>query len=439
MNNKRPRRAAFATLGCRLNQFETDALVGRFAESGWEIVPFDREADLYVINTCTITGKGEQKSRHIVNKARRRNPEALIAVTGCSVEYDADRYRALDGVDLIVDNAHKSALPELVAVQLEEIPGGTEQEDRFAFHTGRHSLHTRAMIKIQDGCNNFCSFCIVPHVRGRAVSLSAAEVRAELERTIALGYKEIVLTGVNISRWQEGERDFADLVEQLLAVPGDFRLHLPSVEPDPAVERLLPLFSHPKLVRHLHICIQSGSETVLKRMRRRHTAAELLTLTGRLRAIDPLFNISADIITGFPGESDEEFAQTIALLQKLHLSHIHTFKYSPRKGTAAAAMEDQIPEKIKKARSQAVRRLAAASRLHCYKEAVAAEQQMLVEQINAGSGAATGYSEYYYYCELPPGQTATNRFVTVKPVSVGVDPVRLICTPVQRDSEVRRA
>lgn len=434
MNRNRQRRAAFATLGCRLNQFETDALVGRFAEAGWTIVPFDTEAELYVINTCTITGKGEQKSRRMVNKARRMKPDAVVAVTGCSVEYDPERYRAAGDIDLIVNNEQKSSLPDLVETLLEPGLDPPPAGDKFGFHTGSRSLHTRAMIKIQDGCNNFCAFCIVPHVRGRAVSLPPKQVLAELERTVALGYREIVLTGVNISRYRHGSVDFSGLIKMLLELPAEFRLHLPSVEPDPVLFQTVPLFAHPKLVRHLHICIQSGSDSVLKRMRRRHGTEDLQRFAEELRKQDPLFNLSADIIVGFPGETDDEFAATVSLLQQLELSHIHTFKYSPRKGTPAATMPDQIPEEIKDARSRVIRQIAAESRLNYYQKAVGIPQQLLIEKTVPQADTAkpsnqvTGYSERYLFCETAGSPADINSFLTVMPLTVGRDPVRLICS-----------
>ncbi len=406
------RKVAFQTLGCRLNQHETDAVAAKFTQAGYEIVKFDQEADVYIINTCSVTAKSDRKSRNLINRARRES-EALVVVTGCYVD-GAKEGLEEDGLTYIIDNDKKSHIFELVDSHFgsENIHPATLDADRFGFNADENPLHTRALVKIHDGCDNFCTYCIIPHVRGRAVSRDINEVIDQSRRLIESGFKEIVLTGINISRYKWIEYTFADVVEKILDLPGDFRLHIPSMEPENVTDRFIEMINHPKLCRHIHLCLQSGSDRILKAMNRKYSSGQFIDIVKRIKAVAPDFNITTDIIVGFPGETDEDFAETLKVAETVKFGHIHTFKYSRREGTPAAKMQEQVPEKTKSARSEELRNLADKLKSEYRNGFIGKEQTVLVEKIK--DGVATGYSQYYTPVRFAAGGTIKeNSFVKV--------------------------
>ncbi len=408
------KKIAFKTLGCRLNLFETDALVSEFTKMNYEVVDFGEKADVYVVNTCTVTNQSDHKSKQVMNQVKRLHPGALKIVTGCMATNYKEELEQSGQVDYVVDNDHKTAIAPLVEAYFNgEITSPDHYEkDLFGYDPADTTLHTRSLIKIQDGCNNFCTFCIIPKVRGRAVSRPAKAVYENIRQVIGFGYKEIVLTGVNIGRYRDGKTDFEKLVENILELPGDFRLRISSMEPDGFTDSFFRLFAHPKLTPHLHLCLQSGSEEILLRMRRMYTAKLFEEMANELRRRYPGFNLTTDIIVGFPGETEEDFRESLTMARRLQFGHIHTFKYSVRHGTRAERMPEQLPEKEKTRRSEIIRNLSDKMKLDYRKSFVGKEQTVLVEQFDK-RGFATGYGEHYVPVVIRQKGLEKNKFYTV--------------------------
>ncbi len=412
------RRVAFKTLGCRLNQFETDSVLTDFYKTGYDIVPFNEPADVYVVNTCTVTNSGDHKSRSAISQAVHGKEGSLVVVTGCMAESQKEYLENRGDVAYVVNNKNKASILPLVEAHFNhEIHApGLLKEDIFGFTVAEKSFHTRSMIKIQDGCDNFCTFCIVPMVRGRAVSRPGKDILANIRKVIDLGYKEIVLTGVNISRYNQDGLTFTGLLEKIVSLEGDFRVRISSIEPEGFSKQLYDLFSHEKLCPHLHLCLQSGSDRILMQMRRVYTLPLYMTIVDQLRYRFPLFNFTTDIMVGFPGETEEDFEETCKVIREVGFSHVHTFRYSIREGTRAARMEGQIPSKIKNERSTAVRNLASANKLNYRRHFEGLTQTVLVENIT--DGKARGYGENYVPVEFANTQPAKNYFQTITVKSI---------------------
>ena len=353
------KRIAFKTLGCRLNQCETDAIAAEFGHAGYRIVDFREDADIYVVNTCTVTVQSDRKSRHLINHASRKPGKPLVVVTGCMVNNYRNAAKLSLQADYYVENNRKTSLFSLVDAHLKGETACPEQYEPgvFNFKPADITFHTRSLVKIQDGCDNYCSFCIVPFVRGRAVSRPFKDIIENISTVLDYGYREVVLTGVNLGRYLYEGVDFGELVEKILYIGRDFRLRISSMEPEGISDKFISLFSNPKLMPHLHICLQSGSDRILKAMHRMYTLKEYLDITGKIRSAWPDFNFTTDIIVGFPGESDEDFELSCRIVRDIGFSHIHTFKYSTREGTRAGRMEGQVPEKVKNHRSGIIRDL----------------------------------------------------------------------------------
>ena len=433
-HTQQARSVAFQTLGCKLNQYETDALATRFEDRGYTVVDNRQKADCYVINTCTVTNKGDRKSRNAINRSVRiadssplpaganekggqlehaiartspkeggtnATPEKpLVVVTGCFAESHRQELEN-DSRVVTVGNEQKQSIVELVDAHFageylrpDELP-----RDVFNYGIPKQLFHTRSFIKVQDGCDNYCTFCIIPFVRGRARSRSADAIRDELKRSIDTGYREIVLTGVNISRWSDGELSFSRLVETLLETEGDFRLRLSSLEPDQLDSRFFDLFSHPRMSPHLHLCLQSGSERVLLKMRRQYTARGYVSIAESLLDRYPDFNLTTDCIVGFPGETDEEFAETVAIAQNLGFTHIHTFPYSVRSGTRAERMEGHVSNATKEKRSAVLREISGSNKAAYHRRMTGKHGRLLVERLE--DGILHGYTEHYIPVRVP--------------------------------------
>ncbi len=391
------KKVAFKTLGCRLNQFETDSIVTDFHKAGYEVVKFNEEADVYVVNTCTVTNQSDQKSKNTINQAvRHAGQKGLTIVTGCMVESQKEYLENRNDLTYVVDNKQKSSVFPLVDAHFkgEIIHPSDFKQDLFNFSVVEKGFHTRSMIKIQDGCNNFCTYCIVPKVRGRANSRPVNDILDNIRKVIDMGRKEVVLTGVNISRYKSEGINFEDLIEKVLDLPGDFRVRISSMEPEGFTDKFLDLFAHPKLCQHLHLCLQSGSEKVLDLMRRFYTLDQFRNIIDSFRTRYTNFNFTTDIIVGFPGETDDLFKESYKVAKEIGFGHIHTFKYSVRKGTIAEKMPNHIPNNIKVERSEAIRRLAEEMKYNFRKQFIGKEQTLLVEKPNTLIGA-TGYGEHY--------------------------------------------
>jgi threonylcarbamoyladenosine tRNA methylthiotransferase MtaB len=408
------KKVTFKTLGCRLNQYETDALVTRFHLAGYEVVDFSKPADITIINTCTVTSQSDQKSWNIIRQAARKNSSGLLVVTGCMANNHKEQLEASDQVTYVVDNQRKSQIVSLIDAHYkgEVVDPGSLAGDLFGFETVDKSLHTRTSIKVQDGCDNFCTYCIVPSVRGKAVSRPMDQILENVRRVVDNGFKEVVITGVNIGRYGYNGYNIESVIEKILELTGDFRVRISSLEPDGFGPDFHCLFDHPKMAPHLHLCIQSGSESILLKMHRMYTARSFMEIVEKFRRHIPDFNFTTDVIVGFPGETGEDFRQTLEVVREAQFSHVHTFRYSRRKGTRADRMENQLEEGIKSERSEMVRRLSAENRIRYMESMVGKQQRVLVEKVD-GCGMARGYGEHYLPVRFPTRDSLRNRFEQV--------------------------
>jgi len=405
------KKVSFKTLGCRLNQYETDALVTQFHQAGYEVVDYSKTADITVINTCTVTNQSDQKSRNTINHAARKNAGAMVVVTGCMANNHKEQLESNEKITYVVDNEHKNSIVSLVDAHFkgEVVHPESFSGDVFGFETVDQSLHTRTSIKIQDGCDNFCTYCIVPSVRGRAVSRPLNEVLENIRRVVDNGFKEIVITGVNIGRYEHEGYRLEQAIEKMAELPGDFRIRISSLEPDGFGPDFHEVFQHPKMAPHLHLCIQSGSDFILTKMRRMYDTKSFMDILHSFRKRMPDFNFTTDIIVGFPGESDEHFADTVRIAREGAFSHIHTFRYSRRKGTRADRLEDQVAERIKSERSEVIRKLSEENRLLYMKSMTGKEQRVLIEKVDQ-KGLAQGYGEHYLPVKFPAPGSSRNIF-----------------------------
>ncbi len=408
------KKVAFKTLGCRLNQSESDSLLTDFYKADYEIVDFNDKADIYIINTCTVTNQSDHKSKNYINQACRRENSPVVIVTGCMANHQREYLEKRDDVTYIVENKIKSSIFTLADSHFkgEKINTDDLKEDLFNFSPAEKSFHTRSFIKINDGCNNNCSFCIVPHVRGRAVSRPPDSIVDNIRKIVALGYREIVLTGVNISCYRYKDTGFEDLVENILNIQGDFRVRISSIEPEGIGDKLAALFTNPKLCPHLHLCLQSGSDNILSKMRRVYNLSGYLKIVDLFKSRYPALNLTTDIIVGFPGETDKDFQETCKVVNDIGFSHIHTFKFSVRKGTDAEQMPEQIPDKIKHERSEKIREISDINKFNYRKSFINKTQLVLIERISHG-GTAKGYGEHYIPVKFESTGCTRNTFARV--------------------------
>lgn len=356
------KKAALHNLGCKVNAYETEAMQHLLEEAGYEIVPFTQKADVYVINTCSVTNMADRKSRQMLHKAKKNNPDSIVVATGCYVQTSEKEVLNDLSVDIVIGNDRKHDLVRL----LEEYSLDSVNDTVDDINDGKHDFeelfidqtkeHTRAFIKVQDGCNQFCSYCIIPYARGRVRSRRFENVIAEVERLAANGFKEVVLTGIHLSSYGvdfEEAAGLLELIQAVNAVKGIERIRLGSLEPKIVTEHFASELSKlDKICPHFHLSLQSGCDATLKRMNRKYTTEEYERGCELLRKYFVHPAITTDVIVGFPGETEEEFEQTKAYLEHIHFYEMHIFKYSKRKGTRAAVMPDQIDEQIKAARSE---------------------------------------------------------------------------------------
>lgn len=356
------KKAALHNLGCKVNAYETEAMQHLLEEAGYEIVPFTQKADVYVINTCSVTNMADRKSRQMLHKAKKNNPDSIVVAAGCYVQTSEKEVLNDLSVDIVIGNDRKHDLVRL----LEEYSLDSVNDTVDDINDGKHDFeelfidqtkeHTRAFIKVQDGCNQFCSYCIIPYARGRVRSRRFENVIAEVERLAANGFKEVVLTGIHLSSYGvdfEEATGLLELKQAVNAVKGIERIRLGSLEPKIVTEHFASELSKlDKICPHFHLSLQSGCDATLKRMNRKYTTKEYERGCELLRKYFVHPAITTDVIVGFPGETEEEFEQTKAYLKHIHFYEMHIFKYSKRKGTRAAVMPDQIDEQIKAARSE---------------------------------------------------------------------------------------
>ena len=360
-------KAALHNLGCKVNEYEIEEMAAALAAGGFEIVPFEPGADLYVINTCTVTNIADRKSRQMLHKARKMNPNAIVAACGCYVDVRKEELKTDPAIDLVLTNEEKKHIAQAV---LPYFRGQlTEEPDAQLGHT-----HTRAFIKIQDGCNQFCSYCIIPYARGPVVSRPEEEILREIRQKAEDGFREVVLTGIHISSYghdaetggkriawrpKEGQMPpLFSLIEKIHAIPGIERIRLGSLEPRIMSEAFTEgLAALPKICPQFHLSLQSGCDETLRRMNRHYTAEEYAAICGRIRRYFPDAALTTDIIVGFPGETEEEFEETARFARSVEFAKMHIFRYSKREGTPAAMRTDQVPEPVKVSRSEVLLRL----------------------------------------------------------------------------------
>ncbi|MDD4525274.1 MAG: tRNA (N(6)-L-threonylcarbamoyladenosine(37)-C(2))-methylthiotransferase MtaB [Lachnospiraceae bacterium] len=359
---------AFHNLGCKVNGYETDAMIESVREHGYTVVPFEEKADIYVVNTCTVTNIADRKSRQMLHRAKKHNPEAIVVAVGCYVETDAEGVKKDPAVDLAIGNADKirfaEILEEFLALHGEELPtdagctaAQTMETDAPKSQTGL-SERARAFVKIQDGCNQFCTYCIIPYARGRVRSRNEEDILEEIRNIAAKGTKEVVITGIHIGSYGGGNEALLSLILKVCEIPGIERIRLGSLEPRTMTEDFIKAISgQNKICPHFHLALQSGCDATLKRMNRHYTTEEFMESVDNLRKYYDRPAITTDVIVGFPGETSAEFGKTLDFLEKVNFYEIHVFKYSVRHGTVAAGLPDQVPEGLKAKRSDDIQKM----------------------------------------------------------------------------------
>lgn len=423
---------AFHTLGCKVNHYETEAIWQLFKNEGYDRVEFESTADVYVINTCTVTNTGDKKSRQVIRRAIRKNPDAVIAVTGCYAQTSPAEIMAIPGVDIVVGTQDRTKMLEYIEQYKEErqpINGvGNIMKTRVyeELDVPAFTDRTRASLKIQEGCNNFCTFCIIPWARGLMRSRDPKEVIRQAQQLVDAGYREIVLTGIHTGGYGEDMKDYnlamllRDLEEQ---VAGLKRIRISSIEASQISDEVIEVLANSeKVVRHLHIPIQSGSDTVLKRMRRKYTMEFFADRLNKLKAALPGLAITSDVIVGFPGETEDEFMETFNFIREHKFSELHVFPYSKRTGTPAARMEDQIDEDVKNER---VHRLITLSDQLAKEYASKFDGEVLevIPEERFGedpeSGLYVGYTDNYLKVVFPANEEMIGEIVKVKITKAG--------------------
>lgn len=423
MASSKPK-VAFHTLGCKVNQYETKAIAGMFEEAGYEVVSETDWADVYVINTCTVTAVADKKSRQYIRRMKKVNPESIVAVTGCYAQIKPEEVAEIQGVDIVTGTNEKHTILEYVrehmgGIHVLEYEELTDFMEMKAVSTER----TRAYIKVQEGCNRFCSYCVIPYARGPVRSRPHDFIISEAKALIAAGYKEIVLTGINTALYEDGDWDISQLIGAIDELEGDFRIRLSSLEPAVInaeyVKRLVP---YRKLCHHLHMSAQSGSDSVLGAMNRPYDREGYMELVNTLKKFDPCYGISTDIIVGFPGERETDFEDSFHLVEECGFCKTHIFKYSKRPMTKAAEMKGQVSPQIKDRRAKMLEISAKRAATNFFAINLEAAkggriERVLLEEIVeiAGERYAAGYTGNYIRTYIPVSQTGEemNRFVSV--------------------------
>lgn len=443
---------AFHTLGCKVNHYETEAIWQFFKENDYERVDFNQHSDVYVINTCTVTNTGDRKSRQVIRRAVRKNPEAVICVTGCYAQTSPDEIMEIPGVDIVVGTQERRKMLEYIEQykkDREPINGVKNIMKTRVFEemdVPQFTDRTRASLKIQEGCNNFCTFCIIPWARGLMRSRPPEEVVKQAQQLVDAGYKEIVLTGIHTGGYGEDLKDYnlAQLLRDLESqVRGLKRIRISSIEASQISDEVIEVLDQSeKVVRHLHIPLQSGSDTVLKRMRRKYTMEFYMSRVKKVKQALPGLAITSDVIVGFPGETEEEFMETYRSIQEIGFSELHVFPYSQRTGTPAARMKDQIDDEIKHER---VRKLIELSNQQAKEYASQYEDEVL-EVIpeekykrDPESGMYEGYTDNYLKVVFPATEDMVGKIVKVKVTKAGYPYNEAEFVRVMDDAPVKQA
>ena len=412
-------KVALDTLGCKLNQAETELLAKQFAEAGYKLVSAADEADIYILNTCTVTHTADSKCRRQLRLARGRNPGALLVATGCYAERAPQALAQIEGVDLVLGNDAKPHLRQ----RLEESGGishpvSIEDDASVDYHPG---LRTRAFIKVQDGCHSFCAYCIVPLVRSQEESLPVSRIVDEIKGRIADGGKEVVLTGTKIGSYRGNGVNLGGLLARILAETGVTRLRLSSLQPQEISPGLIRLWSDSRLCRHFHLCLQNGSDAVLNRMKRCYSIGDYQRAVSLIRALVPGAAITTDIMVGFPGETEAEFEESYDFCRQLEFARIHVFAYSPRDGTHTARMPGQVKAQLKKQRSRKMLALAEESARNFSQRFLGKTMSVLWEK--RSGGIWSGHTDNYIKVYTKSSEDLTNKLLPAKLVEVRGDGV----------------
>lgn len=423
------KKAALHNLGCKVNAYETEAMQEMLEQAGYEIVPFREGADIYIINTCTVTNIADRKSRQMLHRARKMNPDAIVVAAGCYVQAQAEKQEVDPCIDIVLGNNRKK---DLIAVLeeyqqkkaegecLEEVEDISRTKDYEPLSLTKPGDHTRAYIKVQDGCNQFCTYCIIPYARGRVRSREVEDVIREVRALAENGYREVVLTGIHLSSYGidfDGERHLLELIRAVHRVDGICRIRLGSLEPGIITEEFAQaLAALPKMCPHFHLSLQSGCDATLKRMNRRYTSGEYGEKCRILRKYFDRPALTTDVIVGFPGETEEEFRQSMEFVDKVDFYETHIFKYSRREGTKAAVMENQVSEQVKAQRSALMISLGEKKRRAYEESFVGSEVEVLVEEPDVidGRKVQTGHTKEYIKVALESGEDLRNQIVKVR-------------------------
>ena len=412
---------AFTTLGCKVNLYDSEAMAELFAEKGYEIADFDEVADIYVINTCTVTNFGDKKSRQMIRRARRRNPDSIIVATGCYAQVSPETVAGIDGINIVIGTKDRSKVVEIVenykAEQgvlnaVRDIKGEKEFE---RLKVSKLKDRTRAYIKIQEGCNRYCSYCIIPYARGPVRSRKPEDIMDEVKALARNGFKEVVLTGIHVASYgiDLGNITLADIIEMVHEVDGIERIRFSSMESravsDEFIERMSKL---PKVCEHYHLSLQSGSDTTLKNMNRKYTSEEYAAACERLRKAFPHVAITTDIIVGFPTETEENFKESYDFAKKVKLSKIHVFPYSPKEGTPAAKMRPQVAPEVKNERSHKMLELSDKLNREFMSAYINKPMEVLFERLD--NGYYEGHTRNYIKVLCKSDRDLTNQLVTVR-------------------------
>ncbi len=397
------KKVAFITLGCKVNQYETNAMSQKFIESGYQLVEHTEEADIYIVNTCTVTNMSDRKSRQMLRKMKEQNPKAILIAVGCYAQVGRQELEKIPEIDFVLGNHEKVNIVEYLEKKIEfKISDLMQEKDYEEYGDITFSEKTRAVIKIQDGCDRFCTYCIIPYARGRVRSRNPENIISEITKIAQRGIKEVVITGIHIASYgKDFKNDYylIDLLEEINKIPGIERIRLGSIEPllitQDFVKRLKEL---DKVCHHFHLSLQSGCNDTLKRMNRRYTTQEFQNIVDILRENYDDVILTTDIIVGFPGETEEEFNETYEFLKKIKFYKMHVFKYSPRKGTKAAVMKNQIDGNVKEHRSKILIELSDSNEAKYQEELIGKEVEILWEEEKDGfyKGHTANYILAYY-------------------------------------------
>lgn len=426
------RKAALHNLGCKVNAYELEAIQQMLEQQGYEIVPFAPGADIYIINTCTVTNIADRKSRQMLHKAKKMNPDAVVVACGCYVQAAGEKLEQDSAIDLVVGNNKKKEIPAILEEYFREKEEGrsgsgtwvtdmTHNREYETLSISRTAEHTRAFIKVQDGCNQFCTYCIIPYARGRVRSRRPEDVLEEVRRLAESGCQEVVLTGIHLSSYgvdlEEGQNLLA-LIRTIHAVDGIRRIRLGSLEPGIITEEFAEAIAAlPKVCPHFHLSLQSGCDTVLERMNRRYRSEEYMEKCRLLRRVYDRPALTTDVIVGFPGETEEEFEASRAFVEEVNFFETHIFKYSRREGTRAAAMPDQIPEQEKTRRSHILLELDAQRRQEYMESFLGEEKEVLLEEKVEldGKNWWVGYTREHLKAIVPDdGKNRANEMISVR-------------------------